>query len=313
MRSFFLWGHAQIMLVGLNKEIGHQLHSGIDGVLAEVGDACGGQNFVVDEEIACASAAVAAKNVEGRVAHNRRITRALYHFIAAEQVLDGSGSDGCAGPKGIDGDAVFFELFGETEHAEAHTKLGDGIGDVAREPARFHIEGGREGKDVRIFGFFEVGKAVFCAHVSAARVDTVHEVVALHVGILGIGELDGAGVVDENVDAAEFLDSLSDGLGDAGFVADIDDEGEGLAASGDDFFGCGENRAFEAGMRFGCFGGDDYVSAFLSEAEGDGFADTATCACDKCRFTFKLHENNFEELTNFGVICSTFAENRKQS
>ena len=64
----------------------------------------------------------------------------------------------------------------------------------------------------------------------AARVDAVHQVVALHRRLERAGEADGARVVHQDVDAAEGLDRLLHRRVDLLLVADVDDAGERLAA-----------------------------------------------------------------------------------
>ena len=58
----------------------------------------------------------------------------------------------------------------------------------------------------------------------AADVDRLHQVVALGLGLLDRREADRAGVVDEDVDAAEALGGLLDGGGDGVGVADVADD-----------------------------------------------------------------------------------------
>ena len=65
-----------------------------------------------------------------------------------------------------------------------------------------------------VFGFLQVWDARLGNKERAARVDLVHQIVALHVGLKRAGELDGAGIVDADVDAAERCDGLCDGIGD---------------------------------------------------------------------------------------------------
>jgi hypothetical protein len=77
----------------------------------------------------------------------------------------------------------------------------------------------------------------------------VHQVVALHRRLERAGEADGAGVVDQDVDAAEGLDGLRDRGEHLVLLADVDHQRERLAAGGLDLraaewivpgsFGCG--------------------------------------------------------------------------
>ena len=67
---------------------------------------------------------------------------------------------------------------------------------------------------------------------------------------------DRAGVVDDDVDAAEVCGGLVDRVLHRGLVAHVDRERQGAAAGLLDLFGGGVDRAFELGMRRLGFGGD---------------------------------------------------------
>jgi hypothetical protein len=103
------------------------------------------------------------------------------------------------------------KLLRHPEDAHAHPELGHRVGHVRREPALLQVERRRQVQDVRVRGLQQVRHARLGAGEGAARVDLVHEVVALHRRLEGAGEADGARVVDENVDAAERRDRLLDG------------------------------------------------------------------------------------------------------
>ena len=62
----------------------------------------------------------------------------------------------------------------------------------------------------------------------ASRVDLVHEVESLHRCRLRTRQVDGARIVDDNVDAAKLFHSLLDGALDAGFVANINNARQSL-------------------------------------------------------------------------------------
>lgn len=57
----------------------------------------------------------------------------------------------------------------------------------------------------------------------APGVDVLHEVEPLEVRVLGGGQADGAGVVHQDVDAAELLHSLLDSLDHLDFVPHVHD------------------------------------------------------------------------------------------
>ena len=59
------------------------------------------------------------------------------------------------------------------------------------------------------------------AEKSSAGVDLVHEVVTLH-GSLGCSrQVDGTGVVNQNINATEFLDTCGDGRIHHSLIADV--------------------------------------------------------------------------------------------
>ena len=94
-----------------------------------------------------------------------------------------------------------------------------------------------------------------------------------------------AGVVDEDVDAAELGDGAIDHRLDLLGLGDVKIEGEGAAAEGADLFGdggCAAPGSVAFGLRevFVRAGerGDDDVCAVFGEADGDGAADAAHAA-----------------------------------
>ena len=72
------------------------------------------------------------------------------------------------------------ELLGHAQDAHPHAVLGHGVGDVALEPPRPHVERRRQVEHVRVGGLAQVGQAGPRAEVGAAHVDAVHQVEALH-------------------------------------------------------------------------------------------------------------------------------------
>ena len=128
---------------------------------------------------------------------------------------------------------------------------------------------------MRIGRALEMRDAGLGGQEGAARVDLVHQVVALHVGGQGAGELDGRGVVDADIDAAEGRRRLFHGVLDAGLVAHVDDQRQGLAAGLLDLLGGGVDGAGQVLVRLGGLGGDGDVGAVLGRAQRDGQADAA--------------------------------------
>ena len=113
------------------------------------------------------------------------------------------------------------------------------------------------------------------AQVSAARVDAVHEVEALHGRGFGIGKADGAGVVDQDIDAAKHLH----GFGHRGqhrvLVPDVHLQCQRPAACCLDFRCCAVDGAGQLGVGLGGLGGDHDVGTVRRRAFGNCQPDAA--------------------------------------
>ena len=109
----------------------------------------------------------------------------------------------------------------------------------------------------------------------------------------------GAGVVDDEIDAAEVTDDTVGEGGDGVGVGDVGDEGEGGAPGGADFL----RDRFDVAPAGGLFvvgvvvggaagAGEDDVAAGLGQLDGDGPADAAHAprAGDNSDFAFEASE-----------------------
>jgi len=126
--------------------------------------------------------------------------------------------------------------------------------------------------------FFQQRQAGLRAGISAAHVDAEHQVDALHRCVQRAGERDGAGVVDENIDAAKARGGFSHRFPDGRLVTDIALQGQGVTAG---FFDLRRRRVDGAGeFRVGvdCLGRDRDVGAVARRAQRDGQADAARAA-----------------------------------
>ena len=142
---------------------------------------------------------------------------------------------------------------------------------------------------MRIRRLLQMRDGVLRHHEGAARVDRLHQVVALHVGLGDRRARDGAGVVDHDVEAAERRDRLLDGGLDRVLVAHIDDERQRPAAGLLDLLGGGVDRAFELGMRRLGLGGDGDVGAVARRPQRDREPDAARGAGDEQRLALERH------------------------
>ena len=109
----------------------------------------------------------------------------------------------------------------------------------------------------------------------------MHQIVALHGSLKRSGQVDGARIVDENIDSAKGLDGFIDGRLDQLFVTNVYDTGQCFAASRFDLFGSGLDGSIEFRVRFGSFSCDGDIGTIACGAKCDGFTDAAACASDK--------------------------------
>ena len=75
------------------------------------------------------------------------------------------------------------ELRAHAQRAHRHAELRHRVGDVVLEPFGLHVERRRQIQDVRVGGLLQVRNARLGDQERAARVDLVHQVEALHVGL----------------------------------------------------------------------------------------------------------------------------------
>lgn len=97
-------------------------------------------------------------------------------------------------------------------------------------PLGLHIERRREVEDVGVARLDEVRQAVLGDHEGSSDVNLVHEVVPLHVKLESSCQVDGRGIVDEDIYSAESIDNLLNALLDALLVPDVTLQRESLSA-----------------------------------------------------------------------------------
>ena len=125
-----------------------------------------------------------------------------------------------------------------------------------------------------------VRQGVVAGDVGGADVDAHHEVETLGRGLEDGLRPDGAGVVDQNVEAAELGDGALDQVANGVLIAHVGGDCERAPARGADGV-----RGFvdAAGQAFGgllALGGHYDIRAFLREADGERLADAAAGAGD---------------------------------
>jgi hypothetical protein len=106
-------------------------------------------------------------------------------------------------------------------------------------------------------------------------VDPEHQVKSLHRRRFGRRQVDRAGVIDEDVDAAKGLGRPSGRSNHLFFLADVAPDRERLAPRGLDFSRRTVNRAGQLGVRFNGFGRDRDVGAIRGRTPDDGEPDAA--------------------------------------
>ena len=215
------------------------------------------------------------------VAHDFGLARGAHQLLAAKQVVDGGGGDGRPRPQRVDRNSGAAQFAGEAQHRHAHAEFRHGIGGMRGEPFFLHVERRRQHQHMRIGGLGEIGHSQLRRHVGAARVDLVHQVETLHVELLAAAERYGAGVVDDNVNSAEFFGGLRQGCRHLGLVAHVHRQRQGFAAGGLDFRGRSEDRAGQLGIRLRRLGGDGDIRAVARRSQGYGEANATRRAGDE--------------------------------
>ena len=103
----------------------------------------------------------------------------------------------------------------------------------------------------------------------------MHQIEAAHVGIHDRRSLDGAGVVDHDIELAERRYGLVDRVFHLRLVANIDHQWQRLAAGLGDLVGGGKDGAGQLRMRLVGLGGDGNVGAVARGTEGNCKPDAA--------------------------------------
>ncbi len=274
------------------EEVRHQRLAGIDRVRREVDRPRGSQHLLVDQEVAAEGRGGLAQDDVGGIRDDGWSAAAAHCLVAPQEVANRRGRDGGARPERIDRDTA-AKLLGHPQDAHAHSELGHGVGQVGAEPARRHVQWGREVEDVWIVGLEQMGQTRLGAEEGSARVDLLHQIVAFHRCLEGSGQADGAGVVDQNIDPAEALDGPGDALQNLRIDPNVHHQRKRVAASPLDLLGGGEDGAGQLGMRLGGLGSDCDVGPVLCGAQSDSEPDAPTGSRDEECFPAKrAHSRN---------------------
>ncbi len=153
------------------------------------------------------------------------------------------------------------------------------------EPALLEIEGRGEHQDMRIRRAREVRQTELRAKEGAAGIDVVHQVEPAHVGCCRAAEADRAGVVDDNVDAAELPYSALDRARHLTLIANVRCQRQRPAAGGFDLGSGGEDRSGQFRVRLGGLRRDGDVGAVSGRPERNGKSNAPAGAGDEKRTT----------------------------
>ena len=117
--------------------------------------------------------------------------------------------------------------------------------------------------------------------------------------------LNGARVVDHDIEPAEGRDGLLDRVFHLRLVAHIDHQGQRVAAGFGDLVGGGEDGARQLRMRLVGLGGNGDVGAVARGAERNCKPDAARCAGDEERVVFKGHDFDSHAI-RIAVVSTRF-------
>ena len=208
----------------------------------------------------------------------------VFRFDARDHSKRG-GRDHGAGPQRIDRNALACELRRQPGNGEAHAELGHRVSKVRRQPARLRRQRRRQHQDMRVVRLQEMRQARLADAERAACVDLMHQVEALHRRVERPGQIDGAGIVDADVDAAEGRHGLLDGRSHGGLVSYVDGYRQGPTAGVDDRLGRAVDRPRKLGVWAVGLRQQGDVGAVACRPEGDGQADASAGAGNQQRAT----------------------------
>ena len=132
----------------------------------------------------------------------------------------------------------------------------------------------------------------------------MHQVEAAHVGLRDRRELDGAGIVDHDIDAAEMRRGLVERGLHRRFLAHVDLQRQRAAAGLFDLGGGGVDGAFELGMRLDGLGGNRDIGAVAGCFERDRQPDAARAAGDEQGLALQRHGSVLLRFAVFSACAS---------
>ena len=132
-----------------------------------------------------------------------------------------------------------------------------------------------------------MGQGGLAAQIGSARIDLMHQIETLHVEFVDAAQIDGAGVVDQNIDAAKGFDGFLHRRLDLIVEADIAGQRQRLAAGRFNLRRRRIDRAGDLGIFRNAFRRNGDLCAIARGAFGDGETDATAGAGDEKRFAFE--------------------------
>ena len=185
-----------------------------------------------------------------------------------------------------------------------HTHLRERVAGVRTPPFRIERGRRRQREDMRIRGLQEMRQASLRAEETAARVDLVHQIEALHRRVECAAQPDCAGVVDEDIDAAEMRDGGVDRRAHVVLFADVALDRETVPAGSIDRCSSGMDRARQFRIGHRGFRRNCDIRAVTRGAQRNRKANAARSAGDEKGFAFECVHPNSQSRICLEIVAS---------
>ncbi len=146
---------------------------------------------------------------------------------------------------------------------------------MRRPPLRIEVRRWSQCQDVRVGRLQQPWQAGLRADETAARVDLMHQVKALHWRVQRAAQPDRTGVVDQDVQAAEGVHGRRDGSPHLLLVADVAPDRKCMTAGGLDLGSDAVDGARKPGIGDRRLGRDRDVGAVARRTQRNGATDAA--------------------------------------
>ena len=201
-----------------------------------------------------------------------RAAASRHRRLTAEEVLHRCGGDQRPRPERVRRDTARPQLLGEPEGQHRHAVLRERVRRMRTQPLGVQVDRRAEREDVPA-ALFQHLRAGLRHDIGPTHVDLHHEVEALDRELGQRREVDRAGVVDADVDAAEVVGGPAHGRTDRVGVTDVADDPERLAAGLLDLGDRRVHRPLQVGLGLIGLGHDRDVGTVAGRAQRDRQAD----------------------------------------